>query len=144
LSHTDPDRSAAITDPRQRDILVITVDVTGDGERKTALIEQFKDTATIYQLTAVSAGGGPVDQARREICSLFGSRAVDQVPIKDLGLSVRALNCLDRAAIHTVSDLLVKSERQLQAIPNIGQKVIDEVKLVMTEYGLQLRQPINP
>lgn len=143
MTHTDSDRAHAITAPRERDILVITVDVTGDGGRKTALLEQFKDTATMYQLTQVSAGGGLVDHAQQKGSALFGSRTLDQVPIEDLDLGVRAYNCLKRAAILTLGDLVLKSERQLQAIPNIGQKPIDQVKLVLAEYGLHLRQPVN-
>jgi len=145
MSQTDLDRAYAITNPRERDTLVIAVDVTGDAARKMALLEQFKDTATIYQVKSVSVDASLVElRAKQRSPDLIGSRTLDQVSIEDLDLSVRAYNCLKRAAILTVGDLVLKSERQLQAIPNMGQKAIDEVELVLAEHGLQFRQPVNP
>lgn len=51
----------------------------------------------------------------------------DQVFIEDLELSVRAYNCLKRANIHTVQDLLAYSQQSLLEIKNFGQKSADEV-----------------
>nr|ANA56969.1 alpha subunit of RNA polymerase [Pyramimonas parkeae] len=51
----------------------------------------------------------------------------NNVTIEDLGLSVRAYNCLKRANIYTVTDLLTKSKSDLLAMKNFGKKSADEV-----------------
>ncbi len=51
----------------------------------------------------------------------------DQIPIEELQLSVRAYNCLKRAQINTVADLLVYTEEDLLEIKNFGQKSAEEV-----------------
>nr|YP_009511728.1 RNA polymerase subunit alpha [Melanthalia intermedia]AXI97605.1 RNA polymerase subunit alpha [Melanthalia intermedia] len=52
---------------------------------------------------------------------------IDQVLIEELQLSVRAYNCLKRAQIHSVSDLLDYSQEELLEIKNFGQKSAEEV-----------------
>ncbi len=60
-------------------------------------------------------------------------------PIEDLALSVRSYNCLKREAIHTVGELISRSEADLLDIRNFGQKSIDEVKVKLVEMGLTLK-----
>ncbi len=60
--------------------------------------------------------------------------------IEELELGVRSYNCLKRAGIQTVGDLISKSEAELNAIPNFGKKSIDEVIETLEARGLQLRQ----
>nr|YP_009244402.1 DNA-directed RNA polymerase alpha subunit [Gelidium vagum]AMK96644.1 DNA-directed RNA polymerase alpha subunit [Gelidium vagum] len=52
---------------------------------------------------------------------------ISSVPIEELQLSVRAYNCLKRAQIHSISDLLDYSQEELLEIKNFGQKSADEV-----------------
>ena len=52
---------------------------------------------------------------------------MDEILIEELELGVRSYNCLKRAGIQTVGDLISKSEAELNAIPNFGKKSIDEV-----------------
>ena len=52
---------------------------------------------------------------------------MDDILIEELELGVRSYNCLKRAGIQTVGDLISKSEGELNAIPNFGKKSIDEV-----------------
>jgi DNA-directed RNA polymerase subunit alpha len=52
---------------------------------------------------------------------------------------VRSYNCLKRAGIQTVGDLVQKSESELAAIPNFGRKSIEEVKETLDARGLGLR-----
>ncbi|HWI22852.1 MAG TPA: DNA-directed RNA polymerase subunit alpha [Baekduia sp.] len=59
--------------------------------------------------------------------------------IEELELGVRSYNCLKRAGIQTVGDLISKSEGELNAIPNFGKKSIDEVIETLHERGLGLR-----
>jgi DNA-directed RNA polymerase subunit alpha len=60
--------------------------------------------------------------------------------IEELELGVRSYNCLKRAGIQTVGDLISKSEAELNAIPNFGKKSIDEVIETLHARGLDLRE----
>jgi DNA-directed RNA polymerase subunit alpha len=62
-----------------------------------------------------------------------------ETPIEDLDLSERPRNCLKRAQVNTVGELLRKSEDDLLAITNFGQKSLDEVIEKLNERGLALR-----
>ncbi len=64
------------------------------------------------------------------------------ITIEELELSVRAYNCLKRASINSMAELLKKSEHDLLIIKNFGKKSADEVIEKLHEHGLDL-QP-NP
>ncbi len=61
------------------------------------------------------------------------------MPIEQLDLTVRSYNCLKREAIHSVGELLTRSEADLLDIRNFGQKSIDEVKAKLASLGLSLK-----
>ncbi len=67
-----------------------------------------------------------------------GSPDLD-LPIEDLDLSERPRNCLKRAQVNSVGELVMKSEEDLLAITNFGQKSLDEVLVKLDERGLALR-----
>jgi DNA-directed RNA polymerase subunit alpha len=75
-------------------------------------------------------GGGAVAQA---------GGPMHDILIEELELGVRSYNCLKRAGIQTVGDLITKSEGELAAIPNFGKKSIDEVVETLHSRGLALR-----
>jgi len=94
------------------------------------------------QITAIT--GQPVGAAAFEEESVVEDEA-EQTPaftIEDLELSVRAYNCLKRASINSMAELLKKSEHDLLNIKNFGKKSSDEVIEKLHELGLDL-QP-NP
>lgn len=62
-----------------------------------------------------------------------------ELPIEDLDLSERPRNCLKRAQVNTVGELLQKTEDDLLAITNFGQKSLDEVLVKLDERGLALK-----
>jgi DNA-directed RNA polymerase subunit alpha len=62
-----------------------------------------------------------------------------ELPIEDLDLSERPRNCLKRAQVDTVGELLQKSEEDLLAITNFGNKSLVEVLEKLNERGLSLR-----
>jgi DNA-directed RNA polymerase subunit alpha len=62
-----------------------------------------------------------------------------ELPIEDLDLSERPRNCLKRAQVNTVGELLQKTEDDLLAITNFGQKSLDEVLVKLDERGLSLK-----
>jgi DNA-directed RNA polymerase subunit alpha len=65
---------------------------------------------------------------------------MDDILIEELELGVRSYNCLKRAGIQTVGELIGKTEGELAAIPNFGKKSIDEVVETLRARGLELRQ----
>lgn len=60
-------------------------------------------------------------------------------PIEELELTVRSYNCLKREGIHSVGELVARSEADLMDIRNFGAKSIDEVKEKLYELGLSLK-----
>lgn len=67
-----------------------------------------------------------------------GSPDLD-LPIEELDLSERPRNCLKRARVDTIGQLVMKSEEDLLAITNFGSKSLDEVAQKLDERGLSLR-----
>ena len=63
-----------------------------------------------------------------------------ETPIEDLDFSVRAYNCLKRDGIHTIQDLVNKSESDMMKIRNLGKKSLKEVMDKIKELGLVLRE----
>lgn len=61
------------------------------------------------------------------------------VPIEDLNLTQRSYNCLKREGIHTVGELVSRTEQDLLDIRNFGMKSIDEVKEKLQTMGLSLK-----
>ena len=61
------------------------------------------------------------------------------LPIEDLDLTVRSYNCLKREGIHSVGELVGRSEADLMDIRNFGSKSIDEVKAKLHSMGLSLK-----
>ena len=68
-----------------------------------------------------------------------GGTSVLQMSIDDLDLTVRSNNCLRRAGINTVGDVINKTEDELICVRNLGRKSLDEVKKKIEELGLHLR-----
>ena len=62
------------------------------------------------------------------------------VPVESLNLSVRSFNCLKRAGISKVSELLDLTEDEIMKMRNFGKKSLDEIKEVLEERGISLRQ----
>jgi DNA-directed RNA polymerase subunit alpha len=128
----------------------LTLDIETDGsiepqaalrEAAELLISQlaiFTDEDRLEHLRAAHGGaidaganGGRDNQLQGEEWGIL---------IEELELGVRSYNCLKRAGIQTVGDLISKSEAELNAIPNFGKKSIDEVIETLHARGLDLRQ----
>ncbi len=78
----------------------------------------------------VEIGPSPVDEQLAADLAL---------PVEELKLTMRSYNCLKREGIHTVSELVSRSEQDLLDIRNFGSKSIDEVKQRLAEMGLALK-----
>ncbi|MBM3450063.1 MAG: DNA-directed RNA polymerase subunit alpha [Armatimonadetes bacterium] len=62
------------------------------------------------------------------------------MPIEELDLSVRPYNCLKRANIHTVGELIQRTEEEIINVKNFGRKSLDEVIEKLAALGLSLRK----
>ncbi len=102
-------------------------------EASRQLIDHLRLFAGIAETAAAggSFGGGEDPDLTR----------AGSMPIEELDLSVRPYNCLKRAGIHTVGDLIRKSEDEVVAVKNFGRKSLDEVKEKLAVHRLSLRQP---
>jgi DNA-directed RNA polymerase subunit alpha len=83
----------------------------------------------------VDAEGIDVGPSPSEVADI----AAFAMPIEELDLTVRSYNCLKREGIHTVGELVGRSEADLLDIRNFGQKSIDEVKVKLNGMGLALK-----
>ena len=62
-----------------------------------------------------------------------------ELSVDDLELSARSLNCLKKASIKTVGELIEKDMNDLYNIKNFGKKSADEINAKLSEYGLSLK-----
>ena len=62
-----------------------------------------------------------------------------EMTIEELDLSVRSFNCLKRAGINTVEDLISKTEEDMMKVRNLGRKSLEEVQQKLVGLGLSLR-----
>jgi DNA-directed RNA polymerase subunit alpha len=64
-----------------------------------------------------------------------------EMTIEELDLSVRSFNCLKRAGINTVEDLIAKTEEDMMKVRNLGRKSLEEVTNKLQAMGLSLAKP---
>ncbi len=81
-----------------------------------------------------------------DVTGLMSEKKVDTItktletPIEEIEFSVRAYNCLKRAGIHTVQDLINKKEVEVTKIRNLGKKSLKEVLDKVEEMGLKFHE----
>jgi DNA-directed RNA polymerase subunit alpha len=132
----------------------LTLDLETDGsiepgaalrEASEILIKSlaiFTDADRVEELTArepiAALPSDPLSAAGGE--GVAGNNGLDEILIEELELGVRSYNCLKRAGVQTVGDLVRKSRGELNAIPNFGSKSIEEVIETLHARGLDLQQ----
>ena len=67
-----------------------------------------------------------------------GKEKALEMTIEELDLSVRSFNCLKRAGINTVGDLVTKSEDDMMKVRNLGRKSLEEVMAKLDSLGFTL------
>jgi DNA-directed RNA polymerase subunit alpha len=120
------------------DRLVMEIDTDGSISPAEALASAGATLQALSELVA-SMSDEPQGLELGEIVDATVSSPDLDLPIEDLDLSERPNNCLKRAQVNTVGELLTKTEDDLLNITNFGQKSLDEVKAKLDERGLQLR-----
>ncbi len=96
------------------------------AEAANQLIELFQPLATVTMVEEVPQEPEPTAEA--------------QIPLEELNLSVRAYNCLKRAQVNSVSDLMGFSYEDLLEIKNFGSKSADEVIEALERIGISIPQ----
>lgn len=102
------------------------------------LIEHFMPISSLTGHAPIQTSSAAV-QAVEEEKEEQQKQQKPTIGIEELDLSVRAYNCLKRASINSLEELLLKSEHDLLNIKNFGKKSSDEVIERLTAFGLQLK-----
>lgn len=103
-------------------------------QQREELIEAFREKGIITEDIAVYFGQ-PQFEA---VCN--PSYNSSSLTIEDLDLSVRSYNCLRRAGIRTISELISKTENELYHIRNMGKKSLKEIKEKLISNGFTLSE----
>ncbi|MBV8430880.1 MAG: DNA-directed RNA polymerase subunit alpha [Solirubrobacterales bacterium] len=118
------------------EILISQLAIFTDADR----VVELREAGMPGPLEAGGVGGpGGAAGAGAAAAGARQPNALDDILIEELELGVRSYNCLKRAGIQTVGDLVSKTEAELNAIPNFGKKSIDEVVETLHARGLGLR-----
>jgi DNA-directed RNA polymerase subunit alpha len=137
--------SARVGQRTDFDKLTLEIETDGSLEPGSALREAaeilikslaiFTDADRVEELTARNGDLAGADATFPPL----GAAEGDDRLIEELEIGVRAYNCLKRAGIQTVGDLVQRSESELNAIPNFGKRSTEEVIEALTGLGLSLR-----
>jgi len=118
------------------DRLVLEVWTDGSIRPEEAVQESSRLLIDYFRLFAGAAAGAEVAVGPQA----DESSKLATMPIEELDLSVRPYNCLKRAGINTVGDLLQRTEDEVVNVKNFGRKSLDEVKEKLAGLGLELRR----
>jgi DNA-directed RNA polymerase subunit alpha len=130
------------------DKLTLDIETDGSVDPQAALREAaevlIQSLAIFTDPSRIEGLGLPGSDGAGESTGGLGAAAavadgMDDILIEELELGVRSYNCLKRAGVQTIGDLVQKSENELSAIPNFGRKSIEEVKETLRVRGLGLR-----
>ena len=123
------------------DTVKLSVETDGAQGPRESLAEAAETLITTVGLftdpAESEAGSGAL--ATPAEATIEHDSALDDVMVEELELGVRAYNCLRRAGVETLGDLVVKSRPELESIPNFGAKSIEEVLDALEARGLDLR-----
>ncbi len=120
------------------DRLILDIETDGAISPKEALASAGDTLQALMGLIA-SMSDEPQGLELGEVATAStGSPDLD-LPIEELELTERPSNCLKRAQVHTIGELMQKTHDDLLAITNFGQKSLDEVIQKLDERGLTLR-----
>jgi DNA-directed RNA polymerase subunit alpha len=120
------------------DRLVLDIETDGSISPREALASAGATLTSLVELVR-DMSDEPQGLELGEVSTVTAGSPDLDLPIEDLDLSERPRNCLKRAQVNTIGELLMKTDDDLLAITNFGQKSLDEVKQKLDERGLQLR-----
>ncbi len=120
------------------DRLVLDIETDGTISPREALASAGATLGSLIQLVENMSDEPQGLELGEAESAIVGSPDM-ALPIEDLDLSERPRNCLKRAQVDTIGQLLEKSEDDLLTVTNFGQKSLDEVIEKLDERGLSLR-----
>ena len=120
------------------DRLSLDIETDGSISPKEALASAGDTLRSLVALVA-DMSEAPQGLELGDVGAVTGGSPDLDLPIEELDLSERPRNCLKRAQVNTIGELVQKSEEDLLAITNFGQKSLDEVLQKLDERGLALR-----
>ena len=120
------------------DKIIIDIETDGTIEPREALASAGATLRSLVDLVATMSDA-PMALELGELAGTGAGSPDLDLSIEDLDLSERPRNCLKRAQVNTVGELLLRSEEDLLNITHFGQKSLDEIKLKLDERGLSLR-----
>jgi len=120
------------------DRLILDIETDGSISPRDALSSAGATLRNLVSLVAEMSDTPQGLELGDVAAATSGSPDLD-LPIEDLDLSERPRNCLKRAQVNTVGELVEKTADDLLAITNFGQKSLDEVLAKLDERGLALR-----
>jgi DNA-directed RNA polymerase subunit alpha len=120
------------------DRLVLDIQTDGSISPREALASAGDTLRSLVALVA-DMSDDPQGLELGEVATASAGSPDLDLPIEDLDLSERPRNCLKRAQVNTIGELLLKTEDDLLAVTNFGQKSLDEVIQKLDERGLSLR-----
>jgi DNA-directed RNA polymerase subunit alpha len=120
------------------DRLILDIRTDGSISPRDALASAGQTLQALVGLVADMAEAGQGLELGDVGTTTTGSPDLD-LPIEDLDLSERPRNCLKRAQINSIGELIERTPEDLLAITNFGQKSLDEVIQRLDERGLSLR-----
>jgi len=120
------------------DRLILDIETDGSISPREALASAGATLQSLAELVA-SQSDTPLGLGLTEVVDTTSSSPDLDLLIEDLDLSERPRNCLKRAQVNTIGELLTKNEDDLLNITNFGQKSLDEVIEKLDERGLSLR-----
>jgi DNA-directed RNA polymerase subunit alpha len=120
------------------DNLILDIETDGSISPREALASAGDTLRALVSLVAEMSDAPQGLELGDVAAATSGSPDLD-LPIEDLDLSERPRNCLKRAQVNTVGELVEKTADDLLAITNFGQKSLDEVLVKLDERGLALR-----
>ncbi len=120
------------------DRLVLDIETDGSISPREALASAGDTLRSLVSLVA-EMSDDPQGLELGEVSTITAGSPDLDLPIEDLDLSERPRNCLKRAQVNSIGELLSKTEDDLLAITNFGQKSLDEVIQKLDERGLSLR-----
>lgn len=107
-----PEDAVSLAAKIMNDLLALFVDLSEEGKNTEVIVEK--------------------EESKKE--------KVLEMTIEELDLSVRSYNCLKRALINTVEDLIDKTEEDMMKVRNLGRKSLEEVIHKLNELGLALKE----
>ena len=120
------------------DSLVLDVETKGSISPRDAVASSGHTLVELFGLARELNENAEGIEIGPSVTDQFAAEQLN-MPVEALDLTVRSYNCLKREGIHTVGELIGRSEADLLDIRNFGSKSIDEVKAKLVTLGLALK-----